>query len=324
MPVLPSVDDRYTGIFGVTVTPFTADGLAIDEGALRDLVTRLLDDGVDRLVPNGNTGEYHTLSVAERRRAAEITLDAARGRARLVVVGVAGAIEDAIAAARHAADHGADAVMVHHPVHPYVTPEGLIEYLSAIAAGSPIPIVPYLKTPLDEAAARRLATIRGVVAVKWGVNDLPAFAAAVAATRDTAVRWICGTAEMWAPFYWAVGATGFTSGLVNVTAGRSQALLEALNRGDRDETMRLWSEIRPFEALRAKRGDGWNVAVVKAAMRIVGRPAGPVRAPSSDVGEAEIHEITRLLAGWGVERDAPSPGFARAGAGTGARAGAVR
>src|SRR5262249_25117617 len=158
------------GIFGVTVTPFTADGRAIDEDALRALVTRLLADGIDRLVPNGNTGEYHTLSAAERRRAAEVALEAARssggGRARGLVAGIAGPIEDAIAAARHAADHGADAVMVHHPVHPYVTSEGLVAYLGAIAAGSPVPIVPYVKSTLDADTSRRLAAIPGVVAVK--------------------------------------------------------------------------------------------------------------------------------------------------------------
>ena len=297
-----SRDDRYRGIFGVTVTPFTADGRAIDDDGLRGLIDRLLASGIDRLVPNGNTGEYHTLSDAERRRAAQIVLAAARDRARLVVVGVAGAVEDAVAAARHAADHGADAVMVHHPVHPYVTPEGLLAYLEAIASAAPVPIVPYLKSVLDAETARRLAGIPGVVAVKWGINDLPAFAAAVAATRDAGVAWICGTAEMWAPFYWAVGATGFTSGLVNVTARPSIALLDALDRGDRPEAMRLWAEIRPFEALRARRADGWNVAVVKAAMGVLGLGAGPVRAPSSDVGAGETREIAELLAAWGLER----------------------
>ena len=147
-----------------------------------------------------------------------------------------------------------------------------------------------------------MVAIPGVVAVKWGVNDLPAFAAAVAATADAPVEWICGTAEMWAPFAWAVGATGFTSGLVNVTAGRSRALLAALDAGDRAETLRLWSDIRPFEALRARRGDGWNVAVVKAAMRQLGLPSGRVRAPSSDVGPSEEREIADILAAWGLAR----------------------
>jgi 4-hydroxy-tetrahydrodipicolinate synthase len=312
--VTTSRDDRYTGIFGVTVTPFTADGSAIDEDGLRALIDRLLADGIDRLVPNGNTGEYHTLSIAERARAAEIVAAAARGRARTLIVGAAGAVADVVTASRQAADLGADAVMVHHPVHPYVTADGLLRYLRAIAAASPLPIVPYLKLSLGADDAAALARIPGVVAVKWGVNDLPAFAAAVAATADTSVEWICGTAEIWAPFYWAVGSRGFTSGLVNVTADLSKRLLDALNEGDRDETKRLWSEIRPFELLRAQRGDGLNVAVVKAAMRALGFAAGPVRPPSAEVGPGEEREIAELLAGWGLDRTSAAP----VGSGSGA------
>jgi 4-hydroxy-tetrahydrodipicolinate synthase len=141
--------------------------------------------------------------------------------------------------------------------------------------------------------------------VKWGLNDLPGFARAVAATAGRSpVRWICGTAEMWAPFFWAAGAVGFTSGLVNVISGPSFALLGALERGERAATLATWDAIRPFEQLRTRRSDGWNVAVVKAAMRLVGRPAGPVRPPSSPVGEAEEREIAGILAAWGVERAA--------------------
>jgi 4-hydroxy-tetrahydrodipicolinate synthase len=297
----PAIDD-FRGIFGVTVTPFTDDGARVDDDRLADLVGRLLDDGIDHLVPNGNTGEYHALTADERRRVVETTVAAAAGRARVILAGVGGAVSDAAAAAEHAARAGATAVMAHYPVHPHVTQEGFLAYLAAVAERSPLPLVPYLKTPLDEDGARRLVDIPGVVAVKWGLNDLPGFGRAVAVTQGSHVQWICGTAELWAPFFYAVGAVGFTSGLVNVTAGPSKALLDALERGDRAATLECWNAIRPFEQLRTRRSDGWNVAIVKAAMRLVGRPAGPVRPPSSPVGEAEEREISALLAAWGMAR----------------------
>jgi len=299
-----STGDDYSGIFGVTVTPFSDDGARLDEERLAGLVGHLLDDGVDRLVPNGNTGEYHALTAEERRRAVETTVAAARGRARVILAGVGGSVPDASAAAEHAARAGATAVMAHYPVHPHVTQEGFLAYIEAIAARSPLPVVPYLKTPLDEAGARRLTEIPGVRAVKWGLNDLPGFGRAVAVTEGSGVAWICGTAELWAPFFYAVGAVGFTSGLVNVTAGPSRSLLEALEAGDRAATLARWNDIRPFEQLRTRRSDGWNVAIVKEAMRQVGRPAGPVRPPSSPVGEAEERELTVLLRAW---QAAPEP-----------------
>jgi len=301
----PLDSERYRGIFGVTVTPFTADRASLDEDALRSLVPALLDDGVRRLVACGNTGEYFALSALERRRVAAVTVEAARAHhgsrdAALVVVGVGGGPEDAAAEAAHAAEVGAGAVMVHHPTNPHITPDGLVAYCRMIAEASPLPLIPYLRSAvLDGDGIRRLTDIEGVVAVKYAVNDLPAFAAAVDATRDRPdLQWICGTAERWAPFFWAAGAVGFTSGLVNVTAAPALALLAALERGDRDASMRIWTMVEPFERMRARSADGYNVAVVKAAMRQVGRPAGPVRAPASEVTDADQEAIASILTSW--------------------------
>ncbi|MBM4407384.1 MAG: dihydrodipicolinate synthase family protein [Chloroflexi bacterium] len=292
----------WRGIFAVTVTPFSEEGDDLDEPGLSDLLGTLLDDGVDRLVVNGNTGEYHTLSAEERRRVVEIAGREARERAALLIVGAAGPWRDVLWAAEHAAANGADAVMIHHPVHPYVSPDGLIEYLGRVGLRSPISIVPYLKVALGEDEAKRLADVPMVRAVKWGVNDLPAFGRAVAATRDRAdeIAWICGTAELWAPFFHAVGAVGYTSGLVNVAAGPSFELFEALEAGDRERAMAAWDRVAPFERLRARSNDAWNVAVVKEAMRQVGRAAGPVRPPSTDVPAGDHSLIAHALGRWPV------------------------
>src|SRR5581483_5080936 len=121
-----------------------------------------------------------------------------------------------------------------------------------------LPVVPYLKAraPSVEDVVRIVAE-PWVVAVKYAVNELPAFAATVAAAEGRAeVVWVCGTAERWAPFFFAAGAEGFTSGLVNVTAAPSRALLEALRAGDRAAALAAWSAILPFEELRARKADG--------------------------------------------------------------------
>lgn len=293
--------DAWRGIFGVTVTPFSDDGDEVDESALTDLVTRLLDDDIDRVVVNGHAGEYLSMTEAERRRVVEVAGQAAAGRARLYIVGVGGTPGEVLDATEHAARNGADAVMVHHPTHPFVSPSGLIGYLRRIAADSALPLVPYLKLALSDSDVRAFADIPSVVAVKWGMNDLPAFGAAVAATRDRDVAWICGTAELWAPFFWALGAPGYTSGLVNVAARPSLDLLEALEAGDRAEATEAWDRIAPLERMRARDNGAFNVAVVKEAMRQVGRRGGPVRLPSTPVSEADRDAIARVLARWPIE-----------------------
>ncbi len=286
------------GISAVMITPFDESG-AVDLGGVEATADFLVRGGMRTIVPLGNTGEFYGLTTAEARAVVEATVGAVDARAA-VVVGVGHSPVEAGVAAEHAADVGADAAMVHQPANPYVTDDGLRAYYATVSERSGLPLVPYVKTPalrLDELVA--VAALPGVAGIKYAVNDLPLFASAVARTRDSSSTvWVCGTAETWAPFFFAAGAEGFTSGLVNVTTGPSLALLDALRDGDRERALELWAGIRPFEELRALHGDGFNVSVVKEALRQLGRPAGGVRPPASAVGAGERRAIASLLAAW--------------------------
>ena len=68
----------FEGIHTALITPFH-DG-QVDEDALRKLVERQIEAGIDGLVPCGSTGESATLSHAEHRTVVEIVIDAAGGR----------------------------------------------------------------------------------------------------------------------------------------------------------------------------------------------------------------------------------------------------
>ncbi len=289
------LSERFRGISAVAITPFTEDGAEVDVAGVEATIDFLVGEHVDVVVACGNTAEYYGLSELEAQAVVEASARALAGRAPLVV-GVGGAPATARRATEHAAETGADAVMVHHPANPYVTAEGLHAYYRQIAEVG-LPVVPYVKAPVvspDELV--RIAAEPWVVAVKYAVNDLPAFAASVeAAAGQAEVVWVCGTAERWAPFFFAAGADGFTSGLVNVTGVPSRALLDALRSGDRKAALDAWSSILPFEALRARKADGYNVSVVKEAVRQLERPAGPVRPPASEVGPQEREEIAQYL-----------------------------
>src|SRR5687767_13504980 len=60
-------------------TPFTREG-SLDEAALRRLVRRQIDEGIDVLVPCGTTGETPTLSADEQHRVVEITVAESGGK----------------------------------------------------------------------------------------------------------------------------------------------------------------------------------------------------------------------------------------------------
>src|SRR3954451_11714090 len=69
----------FTGCGTALVTPFRTD-LSLDEAALRSLVNRQIEAGIDFLCPCGTTGESPTLSHEEHLRVVEITVEESRGR----------------------------------------------------------------------------------------------------------------------------------------------------------------------------------------------------------------------------------------------------
>jgi 4-hydroxy-tetrahydrodipicolinate synthase len=279
----------------VTVTPFTGDGLAAinHEGLGRNL-DHLVRAGVRLLVAGGNTGEFAALSRSEIIETVRTHVGVARGRAR-VIAGVGYRTEDAIELGRASMDAGADGVMVHHPIHPYASETGLVRYYQRIAEGLPgAPLILYVRGPqLTADGVRQLAAIESIVGVKVGQPDPERFARFVAAAPELA--WVCGVAEAWAVPFWTNGAIGFTSGFANVAPERSLAVLDALKGGDIEGAAALIDRLRPAEQLRASHGDANNVAVIKAAMDLIGLAGGGLRPPLSELEPPDRAELVRIL-----------------------------
>jgi 4-hydroxy-tetrahydrodipicolinate synthase len=278
----------------VTVTPFSGDLQSVDRHGLEQNLEHLVRGGAQLLVAGGNTGEFAALSNDEAVETVRVHVRVARGRAR-VIAGVGYRLDQAIELGRASIEAGADGLMVHHPIHPYASEAGLISYYAALAdALAGVPLVLYVRGPqLTADGARRLAGIESIVGVKMGQPDTERFAGFVRAAPELA--WVCGVAEAWAVPFWRAGALGFTSGLANLAPERSLEVLAALKAGDLAQAEALVDRLRPIEALRARRGDANNVAVIKAAMDLVGLAGGGLRPPLSALEPADHAELIRIL-----------------------------
>ncbi|MFJ9541801.1 dihydrodipicolinate synthase family protein [Streptomyces sp. NPDC101225] len=288
-------------VVAIPVTPFAADG-SVDQDAHRALLRRLLDGGVTTLTPNGNTGEFYTLTPQERLLVTEWTLEEAGGRAA-ILAGVGHDVSTAVACARHAREHGARMVMVHQPVHPYVSQAGWVDYHRAVAESVPeLGVVPYIRNA--QLTGARLAQLAdacpNVIGVKYAVPDAARFAAFARDAGLDRFVWIAGLAEPYAPSYFSAGATGFTSGLVNVAPSVSLNMIDALRAGDYPAAMKVWEQIRRFEELRAANGSANNVTVVKEALASLGLCRRDVRPPSRHLPEDERAEVAAIAAGWSL------------------------
>ena len=288
-------------ISAINITPFYPDNKKIDWAAFEENINFLLEHGLKVIVPCGNTGEFYALTLEEAKEEIKRTVEIVKGRA-LVVAGIGYSLGTAIELGRYAQQAGADAVMIHQPIHPYVTNEGAASYFRKIIEALDIPSVIYFKdAALSDDVLKELAPLEKFVAVKYAINDLPRFAKLVQETSSQAdLTWICGTAEKWAPFFFQAGAKGFTSGLVNLHPQKSFDMLHALQAGDQEAVWKVWKEILPFEDLRAKYHHGNNVAVIKEAMNQLGLAAGATREPVDVLNQEDKREVEQILESWGM------------------------
>ena len=287
------------GISGILVTPFDEQG-AIAPERLRPVVDRAISAGVQVLVANGNTSEYYGLEADEAVAMVEAAGAQVAGRVPLLG-GVGRSIGEACRLARASRLAGADALMVHQPPDPFVSPRGVLAYVRRIAeAGEGLPLVLYLRNEnigLDTIEA--LCRVPEVVGVKWASPTPLLLAEMIRRTRSLDLAWVGGLAENWAPAFYAVGARGFTSGLINVLPERSVAIHAALEAGRYPEALKLMEEILPFEELRAQENNGANVTVVKTALQLIGLDCGATRPPSAwPMADASLATLRGLLKGW--------------------------
>ncbi|SFA73487.1 4-hydroxy-tetrahydrodipicolinate synthase [Rhizobium sp. NFR07] len=275
---LQAVRKALTGISGVPVTPYKGDG-SIDSAKLKTLIKGLASARVHNLMAAGNTGEFFTLTMDEVREVHAATIEAAAGKS-LVSAAVGRSLTEAKALAKDAIAAGADAIMGHHPMDPFAGPSYQAGYFLELADFSTVPVIAYVRSDAFSVADfRRLALHPNIAGIKFASPNLMLLSEVIRATSDAPAIWVCGLAEGWAPAFYAMGARGFTSGLVNVFPERSHAIHQALEAGDYASARSLIDGIAGFEALRTKYNNGANVTVVKEALCMLGTDVGPVRVP---------------------------------------------
>jgi 4-hydroxy-tetrahydrodipicolinate synthase len=166
----------FQGCGTALVTPFKADG-SLDESALRQLVRRQVEEGINFLVPCGTTGESPTLTAGEHLRVVEITLEEAQGT--VPVLAGAGGYDTAkvIKLSQELAAMGVDGILSVTPYYNKPTQEGLYQHYKAIASALTLPIVVYsvqgrTGVNVEPATLKRLSEIPNIVGVKEASGNI--------------------------------------------------------------------------------------------------------------------------------------------------------
>jgi 4-hydroxy-tetrahydrodipicolinate synthase len=288
----------FRGSYTMMVTPFDGTG-EVDEAALRRFVDWQIAEGADGLIPLGSTGEFLSQTRAERERVAAVVVERSAGRVPVIVGAAAEWTKEAVDYARDAERVGADAVMIVPPFYSSPSPDELFAHYKAIASAIGIPVMIYnnpftSNTDITPAIVARLAEIDNVRYIKESSGDV---------TRVTKIGAACGDRmtvfagyHPWESF--RCGATGYTSVFANILPKLSHDLFTlAVDEDDFSNSLALYRKVMPL--LDAIAGDLY-VAATKAALELVGHPAGAPRPPRLPLPEAKRAHLRKVLGDLGV------------------------
>jgi 4-hydroxy-tetrahydrodipicolinate synthase len=281
------------------VTPFTEDG-SVDLAGAQELAAHLVDrQSHDGLVVLGTTGESPTITDAEQKTLLEAVLDAVGDRA-VVVAGV-GTNDTAhsIDNARSAERLGVHGLLVVTPYYNRPTQAGLIRHFTAVADATDLPVIlydipPRSQVPIHVETLVRLAEHPRIVAVKDAKGDLGAVTWALARTD---LAYYSGDDILNFPLL-ALGAVGLVSVVGHVVGPRLAELVAAVESGDLVKARAVNESLLPVYA--GVMGGGQGAMMIKAALRELGLPSGPVRPPLVDATPAEVAQLRIDLTAGGV------------------------
>lgn len=286
------------GLLSFPVTPFTAEN-GFDEARYRSNLDWLCGYEVAGLFAAGGTGEFFSLSPAEVVKVVETAVAETRGRVPVLAgVGYGTQIATELAAGVEAA--GADGILLLPPYLVFSEQDGLASHIEAVCKATRLGVIVYNRDNAivsEETLAKLCERNPNLVGYKDGVGDIELMTRIHLKLGDR-LTYIGGlpTAETFALPYLEMGVTTYSSAVFNFVPQFSTRFYAAVRRRDRETVQAgLRDFIMPLIAIR-NRKRGYAVSMIKAGMRVIGRDSGPVRAPLTDLTEAETAELAALVA----------------------------
>jgi 4-hydroxy-tetrahydrodipicolinate synthase len=280
------------------VTPFAEDG-TIDLAGAQELAAHLVDrQAHDGLVVLGTTGESPTVSDGEQHAVLEAVLDAVGDRATVIAGVGTNDTAHSIEKAQSAARLGVDGLLVVTPYYNKPPQAGLLRHFTAVADATDLPVMlydipPRSVVPIEVETLVRLAEHPNIVAVKDAKGDLGAVAWTLARTD---LAYYSGEDKLNLPLL-ALGAVGVVSVVGHLVGPRLAELIAAVESGDLVKARAVNESLLPvYTGIFRSQG----TILVKAALRELGLPAGPVRPPLVDATAEEVEQLRADLTAGGV------------------------
>jgi 4-hydroxy-tetrahydrodipicolinate synthase len=267
------------------VTPFTAEG-GLDLDGAAALASWLVDQGNDGLVISGTTGESATTTDAEKAQLLRVVVAAVGDRAAVVAGVGTNDTAHSVGLARQAAEAGADGLLLVTPYYNKPPQSGVLAHCERVAGSTDLPVILYdipgrSAIAMETSTIVQLASHPQIVAVKDAKLDLEATSWVLSRTD---LAYYSGH-DPWTLPLLSIGAVGVIGTSTHVTAGPTGELIDAFLAGDVARARAVHERLLPlYTGIFRTQG----TILVKAALRELGLPAGPVRLPLVDATAEQV------------------------------------
>jgi 4-hydroxy-tetrahydrodipicolinate synthase len=295
----------FRGVFTALITPMKDNG-DVDYDGWRRLIEAQLAGGINGLVPLGTTGETPTLEEDEEERLIRIILDEVKGRVPVIVGAGSNDTKHMEQSVRRAKDMGADAALVVTPYYNRPNDGGLLRHFEA-ASSVGIPVIVYniasrTGRNIPAALMKEIAKLPNIAGVKESSGDIGQMADMIhsiamparAAGGHFAV--LSGDDGFTVPLA-ALGGDGLVSVISNAAPAKTVEMVKAALAGDFGTARRCHYELLPL--MKAAFLET-NPVPIKAALNLMGLPAGPARLPLGPLSPASEAPLRAALSGLGL------------------------
>ena len=289
----------FTGTYTALVTPFR--GGTIDEDAFATLIEGQIAGGVDGIVPVGTTGESPTVDLEEHIYLIELAVRFANGRVKVIAGTGSNATTEAIYLSKHAADKGADGLLLVNPYYNKPSQEGLYRHYQAIARAIPLPIMLYSVPSRTggeiavETVVRLANDLPNIVSLKEAGGNVDRTSQLCAAVPK-GFTVLSGDDSLTIPFL-SVGAVGLVSVASNVIPGEVSKMVAAYRNGKLAEALALHRLYSPlFKNLFIEP----NPVPAKTALAWMGKMSSEVRLPLCEMSDPSAKILRETLVNLGL------------------------
>lgn len=290
----------FTGAGVAVITPFNEDG-SVNFEEFGRIIDDQIANSTDAIIVCGTTGESSTMDHEEHIEVIKYCVEKVAGRVPVVAGTGSNSTKEAVDLSVKAEEVGADGLLCVTPYYNKATQAGLYEYYKSISDAVNIPIIMY-NVPsrtgtniLPETAVKIAKEVKNVVAIKEASGNISQVAK-LAALADGCLDIYSGNDDQVVPLL-SLGGKGVISVWSNVAPKQVHDTCQAFFDGDIEKATKL--QLEAMELIGALFCEV-NPIPVKAGMNMLGYKAGSLRAPLTEMTDANKAVLKKAMENYGI------------------------